>query len=178
MSLEDRLLDRENFRDTLAEHFTEFEVKIEDSTPEAYRLAFSCETAKRLTNVVYMFRAESEVPRLADHTAAFAVPHPGSQTGVVPQAGLGWPTIPGVTDNGLITTRYFLDFGPMFEDGILSNYPLSRRTSRLSDPCLEGGRRRQRIGRRPLATGRGTGLLDAPAGSVAHEHNRYRPAFV
>jgi hypothetical protein len=67
----------------------------------------------------------SEVPRLADHTAAFAVPHPGSQTGVVPQAVLGWPTIPGVTYNGLITTRYFLDFGPMVEDGILSNYPPS-----------------------------------------------------
>jgi Alpha/beta hydrolase domain len=68
---------------------------------------------------------KSEVPRLADHTAAFAVPHPGSQTGVVPQAVLGWPTIPGVTYNGLITTRYFLDFGPMFEDGILSNSPPS-----------------------------------------------------
>ena len=68
---------------------------------------------------------KSEVPRLADHTAAFAVPRPGSQTGVVPQAVLGWPTIPGVTYNGLITTRYFLDFGPMFEDGILSNYPPS-----------------------------------------------------
>jgi Alpha/beta hydrolase domain len=68
---------------------------------------------------------KSEVPRLADHTAAFAVPHSGSQTGVVPQAVLGWPTIPGVTYNGLITTRYFLDFGPMFEDGILSNYPPS-----------------------------------------------------
>jgi Alpha/beta hydrolase domain len=67
----------------------------------------------------------SQVPRLADHTAAFAVPHPGSQTGVVPQAVLGWPTIPGVTYNGLITTRYFLDFGAMFEDGILSNYPPS-----------------------------------------------------
>src|SRR5262245_56470933 len=67
----------------------------------------------------------SQVPRLADHTAAFAVPHPGSQTGVVPQAVLGWPTIPGVIYNGLITTRYFLDFGPMFEDGILSNYPPS-----------------------------------------------------
>jgi hypothetical protein len=67
----------------------------------------------------------SQVPRLADHTAAFAVPHPGSQTGVVPQAVLGWPTIPGVTYNGLITTRYFLDFGPMIENGILSNYPPS-----------------------------------------------------
>ena len=54
-----------------------------------------------------------------------AVPRPGSQTGVVPQEALGWPTIPGVTYNGLITTRYFLDFGPMFDKGIVSNYPPS-----------------------------------------------------
>ncbi len=54
-----------------------------------------------------------------------AVPGPGSQTGVVPQEKLGWPTIPGVTYNGLITTRYFLDFGPKFDKGIISNYPPS-----------------------------------------------------
>lgn len=66
VSLEDRLLDRRNFRDTIAKHFTEFEVKIEKSTPEAYRRAFSCATAKRLKNVVYLFRAESDVPRLVE----------------------------------------------------------------------------------------------------------------
>jgi hypothetical protein len=67
---------------------------------------------------------ESQVPRRASN-AAFAVPQPGSQTGFVPQAELGWPTIPGVTYNGLITTRYLLDFGPDFDRGILSNYPPS-----------------------------------------------------
>jgi len=66
---------------------------------------------------------KSEVPLHADR--AFAVPQPGSQTGVVQQAALGWPTIPGVTYNGPITTRYLLDFGSMFDDGILSNYPPS-----------------------------------------------------
>jgi hypothetical protein len=66
---------------------------------------------------------KSEVPRHADKV--FAVPQTGSQTGVVPQTALGWPMIPGVTYNGLITTRYHLDFGPMFDDGILSNYPPS-----------------------------------------------------
>jgi hypothetical protein len=55
-----------------------------------------------------------------------AVPRPGFQTGVVPQEALGWPTIPGVTYNGLITTRYLLDFGPMFAaKGILSVFPPS-----------------------------------------------------
>ena len=69
---------------------------------------------------------KSEVPRHGHR--AFAVPRPGFQTGAVPQEELGWPTIPGVTYNGLITTRYWLDFGPMFDAGIISNYP----------PSLEG----------------------------------------
>jgi hypothetical protein len=46
----------------------------------------------------------------------------------VPQEALGWPSIPGVTYNGLITMRYLLDFGPHFARGILSNYP----------PCIVG----------------------------------------
>jgi hypothetical protein len=53
------------------------------------------------------------------------VTRPGFQTGTVPQDELGWPTIPGVTYNGLITTRYFLDFGATLDDGIISNYPPS-----------------------------------------------------
>jgi hypothetical protein len=65
----------------------------------------------------------SEVPRGGQR--AFAVTRPGFQTGVVPQKELGWPDIPGVTYNGLISTRYFLDFGPMLDDGIISNYPPS-----------------------------------------------------
>jgi len=56
---------------------------------------------------------------------AFAVTIPGVQTGFVPQQELGWPDIPGVTYTGVITTRYFLDFGPNFANGILSNYPPS-----------------------------------------------------
>jgi hypothetical protein len=67
----------------------------------------------------------SAVPRRADNTAVLAVPRPGFQTGVVPQEALGWPMIPGVTYNGLTTTRYLLDFGPKSHRGILSNYPPS-----------------------------------------------------
>ena len=67
---------------------------------------------------------ESKVPRRADNSA-FAVHQSGSQTGYVPQSELGWPNIPGATYNGLITTRYFLDFGKDFDNGILSNYPPS-----------------------------------------------------
>jgi hypothetical protein len=70
----------------------------------------------------------SEIPRHANDTAA-AVARLGFQTGFVPQKVLGWPDIPGVTYNGLITTRYFLDFGPQLDShGIISNYP----------PSLEG----------------------------------------
>ncbi len=67
----------------------------------------------------------SKVPRKSDGTAVIALPQPGSQTGVVPQATLGWPTIPGVTYTGLITTRYLLDFGTSFNQGILTTFPTS-----------------------------------------------------
>ena len=50
----------------------------------------------------------SQVPRQADKTAVMAVPRPGHQTGVVPQAALGWPTIPGVAYTGVVTSRYYL----------------------------------------------------------------------
>jgi hypothetical protein len=67
---------------------------------------------------------DSRVPRVADGTAVFSVPQPLTVTGIVPQAALGFPNIPGVTYNGVITTRYLFDFGPMFDtDGIISIYP-------------------------------------------------------
>jgi len=53
------------------------------------------------------------------------VPQPGSLTGIVPQDELSWPDIPGVTYNGLITTRYHLDFGEDADSAIASNYPPS-----------------------------------------------------
>jgi hypothetical protein len=68
----------------------------------------------------------SQVPRQADNTAVMAVPRPGYLSGSVPQAALGWPTIPAVAYTGLITTRYHLDFGRTFHnEGIVSNYPPS-----------------------------------------------------
>jgi Alpha/beta hydrolase domain len=66
---------------------------------------------------------KSRIPQHAQR--AFAVTVPGSQVGIVPQGELGWPNIPGVLYTGVITTRYFLDFGPDFDNGILSNYPPS-----------------------------------------------------
>jgi hypothetical protein len=56
---------------------------------------------------------------------AWAVTRPGSQVGVVPQAELGWPSIPGVLYTGVISTRYLLDFGGSLDDGIITNYPPS-----------------------------------------------------
>ena len=49
----------------------------------------------------------SAVPRLADSTLAPPLP----------QAGMGFPNIPGVTYNGLKTTRYLLDYGPAYYTG-------------------------------------------------------------
>jgi Alpha/beta hydrolase domain len=65
---------------------------------------------------------KSEVPRVSEGTAVFSVPQP-SGLGVVPQADLGFPDIPGVTYTGLITVRHLFDFGPLFDDGILTIFP-------------------------------------------------------
>ncbi len=67
---------------------------------------------------------QSQVPRRLTNSAV-AVNIPGSQTGIVPQNILRWPSIPGVNYTGLITTRYLLDFGDHFDTGILSKYPPS-----------------------------------------------------
>lgn len=56
---------------------------------------------------------ESRVPRLADSTL---VPP-------LPQDGMGFPTIPGVTYNGRMHTGDLFDFGPRFDQGILSILP-------------------------------------------------------
>ncbi|MCY4365003.1 MAG: alpha/beta hydrolase domain-containing protein [Chloroflexi bacterium] len=66
----------------------------------------------------------SRVPR-ASEDSAFAVTRPGYETGCVPQQELGWPNIPGVTYTGVITTHYFLDYGPDFDRGIVANAPPS-----------------------------------------------------
>ena len=66
----------------------------------------------------------SNVPRLGKGTAAMAVSKPGMLTGIVPQAELGWPRIPGVTYTGLVTIRHYPDYGPKFQKGIISQYPL------------------------------------------------------
>ncbi len=48
----------------------------------------------------------SQVPKLSDKTM---VPP-------LPQSGVGFPNIPGVTYTGLMTTRYLLNYGPGFYD--------------------------------------------------------------
>ncbi|MEO8752510.1 MAG: alpha/beta hydrolase domain-containing protein [Casimicrobiaceae bacterium] len=55
----------------------------------------------------------SRVPRLADGTA---VPP-------LPQDAVGFPKIPGVTYNGLKTTRYRFNYGPRFDQGIMDLNP-------------------------------------------------------
>ena len=67
----------------------------------------------------------SRVPRAAEN-AAFATNRPGYETGFVPQEELGWPDIPGVTYTGVITTHYYLDYGPNFDQGIVDELPPSR----------------------------------------------------
>ena len=56
----------------------------------------------------------SQVPKLAD----------GTLQPPLPQAGMGFPSIPGVTYTGLKTTRYLLNYGPTFSStGIPTSNP-------------------------------------------------------
>ncbi|MBI4469928.1 MAG: hypothetical protein HY650_11475 [Acidobacteria bacterium] len=55
----------------------------------------------------------SRVPRRADGTLAPSLP----------QGGVGFPGIPGVTYHGLMTTGDLFDYGPLFADGILTVLP-------------------------------------------------------
>lgn len=64
----------------------------------------------------------SEVPSVEEETAVYSVPL-ANGLGVVPQHALGWPAIPGVTYTGLITIRHRFDWGPSFDQGILTINP-------------------------------------------------------
>jgi hypothetical protein len=56
----------------------------------------------------------SRLPRIANGTLAPPLP----------QSGMGFPEIPGVTYNGLMTTRYRVDYGPRFyTEGIMDLNP-------------------------------------------------------
>ena len=62
----------------------------------------------------------SEVPTKG--TAVYSIPL-SNGLGVVPQNALGFPNIPGVTYTGVITVRHLFDFGPLFDDGIMTINP-------------------------------------------------------
>lgn len=68
---------------------------------------------------------DSKVPRREDNTAAFAQTTANSPLGigVVPQADLGFPTIPGVLYTGLVTVHNVFNWGPQFDQGIISVVP-------------------------------------------------------
>lgn len=55
----------------------------------------------------------SQVPRLSN----------GTLVPPLPQAGMGFPGIPGVTYSGLMTTRYLFNYGPRFAQGIMDLNP-------------------------------------------------------
>src|SRR5262249_39790472 len=61
---------------------------------------------------------KSQVPRQSGN-AVYSVAQP-SGLGIVPQGDLGFPSIPGVLYTGVITVRHLFDFGPLFDEGILT----------------------------------------------------------
>jgi len=64
---------------------------------------------------------KSQVPRQSGN-AVYSVAQP-SGLGIVPQGDLGFPSIPGVLYTGVITVRHLFDFGPLFDEGILTIDP-------------------------------------------------------
>ncbi len=67
----------------------------------------------------------SAVPQRATGTAVFSATTANSPLGIglVSQASLGWPSIPGVLFSGLITVHNLFNFGPQFDSGIMSIVP-------------------------------------------------------
>jgi hypothetical protein len=67
----------------------------------------------------------SAVPSTANGTAVSAATGPFSNIGIgaVPQAALGYPTIPQALYSGLVTVRNQFNFGTRFDTGILDIYP-------------------------------------------------------
>ena len=67
----------------------------------------------------------SAVASIDKGTAVFAIPGAFSMLGIgtVPQASLGYPTIPKALYSGLVTVRNVWDFGAAFSAGVLNTYP-------------------------------------------------------
>ena len=117
---------------------------------------------------------KSQVPRHSDKSAS-AVPRPGFQTGVVPQAALEWPTHSRRdlqrADHDSILPRLGADVRRRHH---LELPALARRTSQLSHLRVEGGPGRQRGGGYPPAAGRGAGRDDHRLGIAARRLRRER----
>jgi hypothetical protein len=56
----------------------------------------------------------------------------------LPQSGIGFPNIPGVTYNGLQTTRYLFDYGPNYDDGHHHNQPAGDHAAVPDNPANGG----------------------------------------
>ena len=69
---------------------------------------------------------DSQVPTVANNTAVFATVNPATEAigiGSVSQIALGFPTIPGLNYDGLVTVHNVWNWGPQFDQGIISVVP-------------------------------------------------------
>jgi hypothetical protein len=68
----------------------------------------------------------SHTPTIAGGTAVFATVNPSTEAigiGSVSQIALGFPTIPGLNYDGLVTVHNLWNWGPQFDQGIISVVP-------------------------------------------------------
>ncbi len=71
-------------------------------------------------------RPTAKFQKLPDNTAVFATVNPATEAiaiGSVSQIALGFPTIPGLNFDGLITIHNVWDWGPQFDQGIITVVP-------------------------------------------------------
>jgi Alpha/beta hydrolase domain len=69
---------------------------------------------------------DSQVPSVTNNTAVFATVNPATVAlgiGTVSQIALGFPTIPGLNFDGLVTVHNDWNWGPQFDQGIISQVP-------------------------------------------------------
>jgi hypothetical protein len=101
----------------------------------------------------------SRVPRVAD----------GTLVPPLPQASQGFPNIPGVKYNGRMHTGDLFDYGPKFDEGILTVVPPRPRRYAISRTRPEDRPRRQRHCRYSTARGCGSARdlrrLESPRGA-------------
>ncbi|MDH0364069.1 hypothetical protein [Comamonas aquatica] len=62
--MERKIITTHNFETFISENFKPFETAISECSEAAYQAAFSCDSARKLKNIVYLYKVSKKIPRL------------------------------------------------------------------------------------------------------------------